>query len=463
MKGFNLMKQNPKENLALRVIDAWLGYQSRFTDLPGFQVCMRKKEQIIFSKAYGHANLKAKRLLTTDDLFHIASHSKTFTTCAVLQLVEKGQLSLQQTALDYLPELKVHKDKRFKQITIRDLLSNRSGLFRDGIDCEFWGLHRPFPSKEQLFQEVLSSDLIFSPNEYTKYSNMGFSLLGLILENALGMPFHQAVDSLIFKKLKETRLLVDYEEANGKFADGYSRALWEGKRMALKHAKARALASATGFCGNAQDTSLFFNTFLLGKGLVSKEMQQEILSLNWAVKNTSGERYGLGLLFNSFSDMELIGHSGSYPGFSTYTANWTGTDYVVSFLLNTNARIPLISVRSLIQILKKIKENFTDEEAMQATLGGPFMNKWGSLLCVLTKKKGLCFPLDTWSPCDEVLLLTSKNGKDFICENQSGFRNMGEKITFEKAEDGYILSIKWGSYTLPLEGVFLKKLQETLL
>lgn len=408
--------------------------------------------------------MKTQSPLTINDLFHIASHSKTFTSCAILQLVEQGQLNLQQPALDYLPELQNHKDKRFKQITIRDLLANRSGLFRDGVDCEFWGLHKPFPAKDQLLQEVLSSNLIFSPNEHTKYSNMGFSLLGLILENVLKIPFQEVVDFLIFKKIKVISLLTDYEEAyHGKFADGHSRALWEGKRLALQHAPARALASATGFCGNAEDTSLFFSTFLLGNNFVTKEMQQEILSLHWSVKNTSTERYGLGLLFNSFSDMELVGHSGAYPGFSTHTAHWTGTDYVISFLLNTNAKVPLIIVRSLIQILQKIKEIFTDEEAIQATIGSPFINQWGSLLCVLTKKKGLCFMLDNWTLCNEVLLLTSKDGESFVCEGQSGFHHIGEKITFKKDKDGNLLSIKWGSKILLPENVFLKNLQTTLL
>ena len=458
------MKKNGLENLAIQVMDAWLEYHNRFTDLPGFQVCIRKKGQVIFSKAYGYANLNTQSPLTINDLFHIASHSKTFTSCAILQLVERGQLNLQQSVLDYLPELKNHKDKRFKQITIRDLLSNRSGLFRDGVDCEFWELHKPFPSKDQFLQEILSSNLIFSPNEHTKYSNMGFSLLGLILENVLETSFQEVVNSLIFKKINVTRLLTDYEKAyKAKFADGHTRSLWEGKRLALKHAPARALASATGFCGNAEDTSLFFNTFLLGNYLVTKEMQQEIFSLNWAVKNTSSERYGLGLLFNSFSDMELVGHSGSYPGFSTYTAHWIGTDYVISFLLNTNAKIPLIIVRSLVQILQKIKEIFTNEEVIQATIGGPFINQWGGLLCVLTKKKGLCFMLDNWVLCNEVLLLTSKDGENFICEDQSGFHNIGEKITFKKDKNGNLLSIKWGSKILLLENIFLKNLQATLL
>ena len=69
------MKTHDKEKLALQVIDIWLDYRSRFSNLPGFQVCIRKNNHIILSKAYGYANLDTKRRQTTKDLFHIASHS----------------------------------------------------------------------------------------------------------------------------------------------------------------------------------------------------------------------------------------------------------------------------------------------------------------------------------------------------------------------------------------------------
>lgn len=456
--------KNSKEKLALYVIDKWLDYQSRFSSLPGIQVCIRKKGKVIFSKAYGYANLNTKRPLTSKDLFHIASHSKSFISCAILQLVEQGKLNLHHFALEHLPELRKHKDKRFKQITIRDLLSNRSGIFRDGTDSEFWELQKPFLSKEQLIQEVLSSPLIFAPNEVTKYSNIGFSLLGLILENVMGVPYQKAMEDLVLKNLKGTHILSDYtNKEKSSFADGHSRPLLEGKRLPLKHAAALALAPATGFCGHAEDVSLFFDTLLLRKGLLKKETQKELLSLNWPVKNMSHERYGLGLHFDKFSDMELAGHSGGYPGFSTYTAHNIGTDYVISFFLNTNEKIPLKAVRSAFQIMNKINSAFTNKEAEQAVVGGPFMNKWGSLVVVLTKNKGLCLPLELWIPCEEALLLTSKNGEEFFGVKQKGYDSVGEKINFKKDKKGNILSAKWGSYTFPLEKTFLDNLTQTLL
>jgi CubicO group peptidase (beta-lactamase class C family) len=458
------MTINARETLALRVIERWLDYRSRYSQLPGFQVCIRKKGDIVFSKAYGHVNLNTKRLLTTKDLFHIASHSKTLTSCALLQLVEQGRLTLQQPAIDYLPELKQHKDKRFKQVTLRDLLSNRSGLFRDGIEADFWELQKPFLSKEQLLQEVLASDLIVTPNEWSKYSNMGFSLLGLVLENVLEMPYEKAMDALILKKLQGTQLSPDYlEQSQLSFADGHSRPLLEGKRLPLKHAPALAMAAATGFCGSAEDTSLFFDKLLLGKGLLKPEMQQELLSLNWPMKNSTTERYGLGLQFNQRSDIELVGHSGGYPGFSTNTRHWVGTDYVISFFLNTNNIVPGTAVHSIIKILNLITSTFTDKEAKNTIITDPLMNKWGSILFVLSEKTGLCLPLESWAPWEEALVLTSKNGEDYLCDKQSGYSSAGEKISFKKDKHGNILSAKWGGSFFPREKVFLENFKNTLL
>ncbi len=458
------MKLDDKARIAFQVIDTWLDYQSRYEDLPGFQVCVRKKGQLIFSKAYGHANLKTQRKLTTTDLFHIASHSKTFTSCAILQLVEQGKLTLEHKAITYIPELKNHKDKRFKEITIRDLLSNRSGLFRDGIDCEFWELQKPFLSKEEMIQEVLATDLVYAPNMHTKYSNMGFALLGLIIENVMGMSYQKAMETLIFNQLKRPNIHTDYiEKFKDHCTEGHSRPLPGKKGVPLIHAPARALAAATGFCANAEDTSLFFDHVLLGEGLLKTNMQQELRSLNWPVKNSSNERYGLGLKFDKYPDMQLVGHTGGYPGFATKTVHWEGTDYIFSFFLNVANSVPYDGVKSMIQIIKMIDQTFTHKEAKEIKVTGPLMSGWDDLIFVITKKKALCFIIDTWEPYKRSLLLTSKNGEVYTCDQQNGFINPGEPITFKKDKAGNVISIKWGSSTFSQEKDFLKRLKNMVM
>ncbi len=456
------MKTNYREALALRIIDTWLDYKSRYSGLPGYQVCIRNKGQVIFNKAYGHANLKTKRKLKTDDLFRIASQSKTFTSAAVLQLVQDGRLTLQQTVVDHLPQLRKHKDERFKKITVRDLLSNRSGIFRDGLESTFWELHKPFLNKEQLLQEVLSADLIYDPNTCTKYSNIGYALLGIVLENAMGMPYSKAMDTLVLQKLEGTHIYSDYaEDIKQVFADGHTRPFFEGKRLPLKHASANAISPATGFCASAEDTSLFFDTFLLGKGLTNKDLQQELLSMNWPVTNSSNERYGYGLGFNKISDIELMGHSGGYPGFSTQTLHPVGTDSIISFFMNTNEYIPGQALISIIKVLNKINDTFTENEAKEANVSEPLMNKWGGRIFVVSKTKGLSFPLDFWS--FDSLYFSSRNGENYTCEKQNGIDNIGEILTFTKDKQGKILSAHWGASSFPLEDVFFENIKKTLM
>lgn len=451
-----------REQVAIQLIDQWLGYRSRYTNLPGFQVCIRKKGAIIFSKAYGFANVTAGTFLTTKHLFHIASHSKTFTACIFLQLELMGKVKLNYLITDYIPELKNHTDKRFRKITIRDLLTHRSGIFRDGLDSVFWELQKPFLSREELLQETLSTALFYDPNTVTKYSNIGYGLLGVILENLMQMPYHTVVQDMILSKLSDNMILPDYSGEKTKFADGHTRAYFNGQRRVMKHAAAQGLAPATGFCANAESTSLFFHEFLLGKKLLTEQAQQELLSLNWLVKNVKNQHYGLGIQFDG-DDLQLIGHSGGYPGFVTQTCLIAGTDYVVSFFLNTNEFIPFDVVQGVAGVFNKVKEVFTNAEAKKAVVTLPMMSKYGASIHVLSGKKALYFTLDSWMPHNFCLVFEQQKQDDYICYKESGYGSVGERISYHKNHQGIIESVKWGSFMYYPEKTFLQKLESVLI
>src|SRR5690606_1880902 len=212
------------------------------------------------------------KILSKDHLFHIASHSKTFTSCLILQLAEQGKLDLLHPVATFIPELKEHTDSRFKKITIRDLLSNRSGIFRDGLEDTFWDLQKPFPSKEEILKEVLAAPLVYEPNTETKYSNYGFSLLGFIIEKESGLNYKKALEEKIFKKLSTSNIYTDFNpEALDNFADGHSRPFKKGQRIPLKHVAAAFLAPATGLCAHARDTTHFFSELFLKDTLISEQ------------------------------------------------------------------------------------------------------------------------------------------------------------------------------------------------
>ena len=87
------------------------------------------------------------------------------------------------------------------------------------------------------------------------------------------------------------------------------------------------------------------------------------------------------------------------------------------------------------------------------------MNRLYCSLYAFTEKKGLAFGPDELLPCASVLTLSSKNGKDYKCDNQSGWSLLGEQITFNRDKKGALLSVKCGGSTLLPEDVFRKRIQ----
>ena len=92
------------DDATLATIDRWLTYRVWHCRVPGAQVAIGYEGRLIFSRAYGYADLEHRRPMRTDHLFRIASHSKTFTATLVLQLVERDQLRLDDRLGEHLPE-----------------------------------------------------------------------------------------------------------------------------------------------------------------------------------------------------------------------------------------------------------------------------------------------------------------------------------------------------------------------
>ena len=134
---------------ALDYADRWLGFRQRVLRVPGVQAAVLVGSEIAMSSVHGHADVESGTALTARHLFRIASHSKTFTATAVLQLVEAGRLRLDDTIGQLLPRL---AGTAIADRTVRAMLSHASGISRDGEDADHWQLRRAFPDAETLMR-----------------------------------------------------------------------------------------------------------------------------------------------------------------------------------------------------------------------------------------------------------------------------------------------------------------------
>ncbi|VDI52267.1 Hypothetical predicted protein [Mytilus galloprovincialis] len=159
-------------------------------DITGGSLAICFHGNLIYTQGYGLANSGLKAL--SSSLFRLASISKTITAVSILKLVEDGKLKLDQKIFGQNGILKKYKpsgkgDKRLLKITVRHLLQHSGGWDRDQVgDAVFWKLPKKKNddsySDEALIRYMLSRKLQFTPGKRHAYSNLGYLILGKVIE-----------------------------------------------------------------------------------------------------------------------------------------------------------------------------------------------------------------------------------------------------------------------------------------
>ena len=172
--------------------------------IPGASLAVAKDGRLVYARGFGYSDLKKREPVRPDSLFRIASISKPFTAVAILQLVEQGKLSLDTSVFDLLPH-KPHLaqgakvDPRLKQITISHLLRHQGGWNRkETIDPLFHSIDistalgkTPPASQDDVIRFMMGWPLDFNPGENYNYSNLGYCLLGRVIEQISNQSYEQ--------------------------------------------------------------------------------------------------------------------------------------------------------------------------------------------------------------------------------------------------------------------------------
>ncbi len=199
--------------------DGWKDVTTFFVDgvkregIQGASLAWIKDGSLETIETTGLADRATNTPVTRDTIYHWASITKTFTAVAIMQLRDRGRLTLDDPIVDYVPELAlVHNPHgRMRDITIRHLLSHSAG-FRGGTWP--WGGDKPWhpfepPGWEQVAAMMPYTEILFPPGTRYSYSNPGIIFLGRVIERLSGEPFETYIDKQILRPLWKARIRRD--------------------------------------------------------------------------------------------------------------------------------------------------------------------------------------------------------------------------------------------------------------
>lgn len=296
-----------------RILPSWLAAVQQAHHLTGLQAAIWHDGQIVAEAAAGPADASAGIELTSTHRLRIASHSKTFTSIAIMALAEQGRLRLDDPASQHVPEL---ADSPVGPLTLRDLLSHAAGLTRDSADSRWWQSQRPFADRATLIGILREGAVLAPVGQHLQYSNIGYGLLGLVIEAVTGQSFAEAVTELVLEPLGIADVGPDLpadaagpEDPHG-FAVGHSAAVL-GERRIIEQMSTGALAAATGFWATAAGVAEVFGRVLCDAEVISADSVTTMRRRVWTIGE--GRHYGLGLQEGTLAGFAAIGHSGGFP------------------------------------------------------------------------------------------------------------------------------------------------------
>lgn len=279
-------------------------------------VLIAKEGEILFEKGYGLAATDLPNSPST--LYQIASLSKTFTAVAVMQLVEKELLNLDNPISQYFPDF-----PNGESITISHLLSHSSGI-PDYLKANFEFDYSKEWNPNDIVKTVSDSELEFTPGKSFRYSNTGYVMLGLIVEKVSGQSYANYIEEHIFKPSNMSHSMFMVSAGIPK-AEGYV----EGKVGPVMHNSA---AYAAGDIISTVEDLERFDRALRNNVLISKETS-ELMSMTHAKKFPS--QYGYGWYTQDVMGKKAVGHPGGYPsGFRHYVTRLIDEELTVIVLSN---------------------------------------------------------------------------------------------------------------------------------
>jgi CubicO group peptidase (beta-lactamase class C family) len=305
-------------------------------DVPGIAIAVVKDGKVLAAQGFGVRKLGEPAKVNGQTLFEIASNSKAFTAAALAMLVDEGKLAWDDPVTRHLPDFQMYDAYVTHEMTVRDLLTHRSGLGLGAGDLLWW------PATDFTSDEIIAKLRYVRPatsfrSSYA-YDNLLYIVAGKIVAQKFGKSWGETVRERILKPVGMNATTTSLAEGAGNPNQANAHAKIDGKIAAVKSMPVPNGAGAVGINTNAEDIARWMTVLLDGGKLEAKDAQgqeqrlfsaaqsREMWTAQTPIKITEPKpalaatrpnfnAYGLGFQLRDYKGMKLAMHGGALQGF----------------------------------------------------------------------------------------------------------------------------------------------------
>ena len=303
-------------------------------------IAVVKDDEVIFVRGFGLADLENETPVTPETIFAIGSITKSFTATLVGMLVDEGEMGWDDPVTEHIPyfTLNVDSDDENAQVTIRDMLSHRTGFTRIGA---LTNNVNGTVSREEVLLAATKAEPWAGLGEKYYYNNVMYTAAGVAAGNAAGTDWDTLLAERIFEPLgmSSSNTSVSESQTDPRLSLGY---IWDKDLKVHTHQPMWVVdhfGPAGGINSNVLDMAQWLR-FQLGHGayngdrLLSETQHQETWTSQ--IEIGGGDRYGLGWYLSEWHGQPVIQHGGRVAGFRSQMALWPESN--LGFVLLTNMR-----------------------------------------------------------------------------------------------------------------------------
>jgi CubicO group peptidase (beta-lactamase class C family) len=329
--------------------EALAGFDEVVTDamkkfeVPGMAIAIVKGKEIVYAKGFGLRDVERQLPVTADTLFAIGSSTKAFTTFVLGTLVDEGKIEWEKPLRNYIPWFKLYDPSMTEHLTVRDLVTHRSGLPRHDL---VW--YNNFESSREQFVRKLaylepSADL----REKFQYNNLMFLTAGYLTEVITGKTWEEAVRARILDPLgmKRTDFSVVDMQKDGDFSQPYGKK--DSKIEKLPFRPITNLAPAGSINSSVNEMARWVTVHLNGGKYGDKKLAEGptvddmhiahmVTGATSPEAEITGGEYGMGWFGDNYRGHRRVEHGGNIDGFSANVVLFPKDDFGMVVLTNLN-------------------------------------------------------------------------------------------------------------------------------